>query len=377
MSVDPYPNLAWLREHLPVSPLARGTWLVATYADARTHLADPRLSHDDRHSAHLAEHERHASRDLLDLDAPDHTRLRRVLAPAFAGVAVDRLAPAITRACHTALDRIAHDGHADLVRDYAVPVPIAVVHELLGAGDLDFGDPVALSDVMVRGSLTEPREPDAVAAALDHVGRIVAHADGGLTGELRRALADGGLRDEQELLSMVFTVLVAGTVTTSRLFGCALAELFGDTGRADRPRAAWPAFLDEVLRYHSPVQSSVLRHAREDVRIGDTTVPAGASVVVSLASANRDPAAFDRPDTFDPDRGSRGGLAFGHGPHRCLGDRLTRVEAGIALDVLFERLGPLRLERPVRWARGQMLRGPAELPVAFRATDEGERRGNR
>lgn len=362
MSTDPYPNLAWLREHVPVSKLRGGEWFVTGYADARACLADARLSHDDRHGPALTDQDRHAVRDLLDMDPPDHSRLRRLLAPAFGAAAVGRLTPAITRLCDAALDRVAPHGTADLVRDFAVPVPIAVIHELLGAGGLDYGDPAVLLDVLLRGGLAEPRDPDAVAAAQEHVERIVSSASGGLTGALQQELGD------DELRSMVFTVLVAGSVTTVGLIGCALAQVLASgEEHADlmSGHGPWMPFLDEVLRFHAPVQSSVLRYPKEDVAVGDTTVPCGAAVVVSLASANRDPAAFERADTFDPARGSRGGLAFGHGPHRCLGDRLTRVEAKTALRAVFGRLADVRPREPVTWSPDVMLRGPAALPVTF------------
>jgi cytochrome P450 len=372
---DPYPNLAWLRSTMPIAevPGAGGTaWFVTSYEHARTLLADPRLSNDARHATDGVPPEQP---DLLSTDAPAHTRLRKAVSAAFTPRAVQRMRPAIADICRTAIDAFAARGTADLMADYALPVPVAVIHTLLGVPADEQEDPAHVMDLFYRAGFAEEPGGPALAEVDDYVRRIVeykrAHPGDDLTTGLLGCLDRGELVDEAELHGMIYVLLGAGHTTTVPFLGAAVLRLLCRPGEAaamlddaDRLRAV----VDEALRHDSAVQASVNRYALDRIDIGDVVIGKGDRLVISLAAANRDPARFAEPEEFAPAAARPSHLAFGHGIHVCLGVHLARLEGEIALEALFRRIPSVRLaiaEDDVAWALGPMLRGPRELPVTF------------
>ncbi|MFD7667993.1 cytochrome P450 [Streptomyces sp. NPDC059788] len=385
---DPYPLLAALRERGPVQQVRSGphsaTWLVTGWAEARTALAEPRLSKDTtRYFADKPSKRNLApavSATMLATDPPDHTRLRKLAVKAFTPAAVARLEPRVAEIADGLLDRMAaRGGTADLVEDFAVPLPIEVISDLLGvpredraalrrwsndlfaAGAPDTIDAAShsISDYMT-GLIAAKRAESARSEALDQ--------DRDLLTELIAARDEGDRLSEAELVSLAVLLVVAGHETTTNLIGNgALALLQDDTlrTRLRQDPSLIPDAVEELLRYDSPIATATFRYATEPFGLGGAEIAAGDVVLVSPGAANRDPARFDDPDTLAPGR-SAGHLSFGHGPHHCLGAPLARLEARIAFHALLTRFPDLRLAVPpaeLPWRHTRLMHGLAHLPV--------------
>ncbi|MFI9024585.1 cytochrome P450 [Streptomyces sp. NPDC053560] len=380
---DPYATYAQLRSAAPVHPLPpRGdgppSFLVTGYAAARAALADPRLSKDTaRYFADRPSNRRlHPAlgHTMLATDPPDHTRLRRLVAPAFTTGAAARLRPYLD-GLTAELTRDWRQGDTvDLVAGLAVPLPVTVICHLLGVPEVDRAQLRAWSD-----QLFEAGAPDRIDAAshevAEYFGRLVAAKratpDDGLLSALIAARDGTDRLGEDELVSLAVLILVAGHETTTNLIGNAVLALLAHPDAAarlrDRPDLV-AAALDELLRYDSPVGVATFRYATEPLTLAGTDVPAGAPVLVSPGAANRDPARYADPDALDLDRDAAGHLAFGHGIHRCLGAPLARAEATTALTTLLTRFPRLRLAVPateLRYRHTRLMRGPEALPVVL------------
>lgn len=381
---DPYGTYAQLRESAPVHEVTGtdGTpaWLVTRYDDVREALADPRLSLDrsNGRGGYLGfALPPVLNANLLNMDPPDHTRIRRLVSRAFTPHRTEGLREPIRRTGHGLLDALPAHGRADLMEAYAGPLPIAVICDLLGVPDGERRDFREWTDTLV---VPDPERPDAAKQA---VRSLLAFFSGLLAAKRRSpgddltsaliAVRDEGERlSEDELVSLVFLILFAGYENTVHLIGNAVLALLGAPEQLAALRAN-PAGLgravEEFARYDGPAPLAIRRFPLEDVTIGGVAVPAGATVLLSLASANRDPARFHEPDRLDPGRTDVGGhLALGHGIHYCLGAPLARMETEIALRVLMERLPGLALDTtdggPVR-RPSMRARGLLRLPVRF------------
>ncbi|OLZ63727.1 cytochrome P450 [Streptomyces amritsarensis] len=385
---DPFPLYRQLREEGPVRRVVAAggldAWLVTRYEDALAALSDPRLSSDVRDAsdprllAQLPGTERESMlSNMLRSDPPDHTRLRRLVSKAFTARRVAQMRPRIQAVTDSLLDRIAPAGRADLVADFALPLPVTVIGELLGVPPDDRLDFQHWTDRMImRGA--EPPDPAVVDEAWQHMRAYVT----GLIGDKRAHPGDdllSGLisaRDEErrlsedELIAMVFLLLAAGYITTVNLIGAGIAMLLAHPGQLallrSRPELLESA-IEEFLRYDGPVNPGIARFAREDVEIAGTAVPRGATVLIASAIADRDPARFPDPDRLDITRQDNAHLAFGHGVHYCLGAPLARLEGNIAIGTALRRLPGLALAvepDEIRWRPGG-LRGPLSLPVTF------------
>lgn len=380
---DPYPSYAFLREHAPVSVVAGDvgtgrTWLVTSYDLCRACLGDPRLSSDSRKIAAAVPASRERTggieRNLLGLDPPDHTRLRRVLSAAFSASSVARLKPRIEQICMTAISGFRSRGMADLGPGYALAVPVAVIHDVLGIPQEQRKEPGDCFDLFCRMSFADNDSAASVAVAgyLDNlIGYKREYPGDDVTTALLRELDAGRLRSEGELRATMFVIIGAGHTTTYPFLGAAiLRSLQMDSFSAEilaEPNAC-SRWLNEILRHDSPVQASQRRYALTDLSIGGVRITAGDTVIVSFAAANRDASQFNYPDQVRYDRGSYAHLAFGYGSHFCLGANLARAEGEIALRLLFGELPDIRLIAPpetIPWAFGPMLRGPRELLAEF------------
>ncbi|MFG2910829.1 cytochrome P450 [Kitasatospora sp. NPDC048286] len=377
VTIDPYPAYAALREKGPVHrvlvPGSGEAWLVVTRDEARTALTDPRLSNDIRHSSTWTDDGGHAlGVNMLQSDPPQHTRLRELVAGKFTAGRIRALRPRVQEIADNLLDALPDAGSVDLVASYALPLPMTVICELLGVPAADRADFHAWSTELVAPS--SPQAAGAAAGAMTgHLTALIEERRTSPRQDLLSALvtptADG--LSAEELLGMAFLLLVAGHETTVNLISGTVLSLLAHPEQLAALRAD-PGLVDsaieETLRHDGPVESAAFRYATEPVRIGDTTIPAGDSVLVSLAAASRDPRHFPDPDRFDIHRKPAGHLAFGHGIHHCLGAPLARVEAAIALHTLIERRPHLALDAdPAGLVRrpSAMLRGLTSLPVRF------------
>ncbi|MGW1286719.1 cytochrome P450 family protein [Streptomyces sp. NPDC001118] len=385
---DPYPLYRRLREDGPVrrAVIAGGldAWLVTRYEDGLAALSDPRLSSDVRDASdprlieQLPEFERESMiSNMLRSDPPDHTRLRRLVSKAFTARRVAELRPRIQEISDRLLDAVVPAGRADLVADFALPLPVTVISELLGVPVDDRQDFQRWTDAMLVRGETMP-DPVVVNEAWQHMRAYVtkqleakrARPGDDLLSALISAHDEEQRLNDDELIAMTFLLLVAGYVTTVNLIGGGIAALLAHPDQLtllrDHPELL-PDAIEECLRYDGPVNPGIARFAREDVEIAGVTVPRGATVLIASAIADRDPARYPDPDRLDITRQNNGHLAFGHGIHYCLGAPLARLEGQIAIGTVLRRLPDLALAVPPAELRRRPggLRGPVQLPVTF------------
>ncbi|MGH9006886.1 MAG: cytochrome P450 family protein [Acidimicrobiales bacterium] len=389
---DPFPLLAELRESCPVREVrladGHGAWLVLGHDAARSTLKDHRIS-KDMLAALEGDPDVVAeglpgpafSRHMLNVDPPDHTRLRKLVARAFVPERVRALEPAITAIAHELLDELEGraGGAVDLVAGYARPLPFGVISELLGVPG---ADRAALDDWFQ--TLLQPCPDDPTPEMIAASDAIVAFLDDLVESKTRMprddlvtvlvsASADGDQLSRQELLSSLFQLIVAGHDTTASLIGNGVVALLDDPVQLAalvQDPALLPSAVEELLRFCAAVPHATFRVASESVELGAAVIPGGSQVLVCLAAANRDPAHWERPDELDLLRAPKPHLAFGHGPHFCLGAPLARLEARVALGALLARFPELRLAVPrdhLAWSHGDglVLRGLAALPVSL------------
>ncbi|MFE6612589.1 cytochrome P450 [Amycolatopsis sp. NPDC057786] len=362
--------------HRAITPDGSPVWLVTRYDDVRAALADPRLSLDKRNAGtgyRGFDLPPELDANLLNMDAPDHSRLRPILRRGFTRARVEGLRPRIREIADGLLAALPDTGEVDLIEAFAAPLPITVICELLGippAGRPDFR---SWTDRMLA-----PTSADDVGLAVKSLWRYLlelAAAKRADPGEdLISALIDErdveGRMSEAELISALFLVLGAGYENVVHQIGNGLAALLARPqllARLREERALLPSTVDELVRFCSPSQLAIRRFATVDVTIGGITVPAGDTVMLSLASADRDPGRFADPDVLDPRREDNPHLGFGHGPHYCLGAPLARIEIEVGLAALFDRYSELALAVPhdrLRWRPSFRNRGLLALPVS-------------
>ena len=393
---DPFPVFAHARDLAPVHPVTlidgHDAWLILRYDEARAALNDPRLSKDLQ--AALASGDDvvaeglpgpEFARHMLVVDPPDHTRLRRLVAAAFSVRRVEALQPQVQRIVDEILDDLAAEGpdaEVDLVSRFAFPVPFTVICELLGVPEPD-RKPFGQALTVLLAPTTTPEEYERAEAASDHVVACLkalvaarqAEPDDALVSALIRA-RDGDARlSDQELLSSIFQLIVAGHDTTATLIGNSVVALLAHPEQRvwlqANPNEIANA-IEELLRFDAPVPHSTFRYATEPIELGGVTIPAGAQVIINLASANRDPEHYRDPDVLDLARTDVRHLGFGHGIHFCLGAPLARMEGAIALGSLLGRFPDLGLAVPpadLHWNHGDglVLRGLSALPVVLGA----------
>jgi cytochrome P450 PksS len=380
---------AGLRAEAPVSPVAlpdgQTAWLVTRYDDVAALLRDDRFA-KDRANALTAEQQRKQpwvpgfarplTRNMLDLDPPDHTRLRSLVQKAFTPRVIEGLRARIERLTQELLDEGFRDGRSDLIRDYALPIPTTVIAELLGVPPEHRHRFHRWSTTIVSSNPSGWRMLKAipgVAAFLRYIRKLVRKRRESPLEDLVSGLIQveeaGQQLDEDELVAMVFLLLIAGHETTVNLIGNGARALLAHPEQMERMRSE-PALLksavEELLRYDGPLETATERYARQDVAIAGTTIPRGALTYPVLASANRDERQFPDPDALDLAREPNRHLAFGLGIHYCLGAPLARLEGQIAFETLLRRVPNLRLAVPpdaLRWRRGLVLRGLESLPV--------------
>lgn len=385
---DPYPMYAELRERAPWvrSSLTRG-WVVSRYEDVVAVLRDPRFSALDRNNRNYASFRKRLEEtgvlqpgeeetfSMLRSDPPEHTRLRTLVNKAFTPRAIERWRGRIVGIVDGLLDQAAKQGRMELVHDFAAPVPMLVIAEMLGVPGEDREQFKAWSDDVVKtlGFATiedmhawkrASRELRSYLAGVAEERRAEPRED--LITALVQVEEAGDRLSDEDLHSTCELLLVAGNETTTSLIANSLVALLRNPDQLQALRND-PALLepgiDELLRYDSPVQATS-RIALQDLEMCGRRVPKGEELILLLGSANRDPRVFDEPDRLDLARGDARHIAFGQGIHFCLGAQLARLEARIAIGALVERFPSLRLaDRRIEWGDNVILRGPKRLEL--------------
>jgi cytochrome P450 PksS len=388
---DPFPFYARLRATAPVHPVTlpdgRTAWLVTRYDDVAVVLKDDCFAKDRRNALspeQLAREPwmpafvRPLLRNMLDVDAPDHTRLRGLVHKGFTPRLVERMRERVQALCDRQLNRAHGRSRVDLIRDYAQPVPTTIIAEMLGVPVGDRHRFQRWSEALLVAGASRWgifRAIPHVWLFLRYVRRLIrarrAQARDDLVSALVRAEEAGQRLSEDELVAMIVLLLVAGHETTVNLIGSGTLALLQHPEQMERLRrdpGLMPSAVEELLRFTSPVETATERYARQEMTIAEVTIPSGGMVVAVLASANRDERQFATPDRLDVTRAPNRHLAFGLGAHFCLGAALARMEGQIALATLLRRAPGLRLAvdpGALRWRPGLVLRGLKALPVAF------------
>ncbi|MGW4403976.1 cytochrome P450 family protein [Nonomuraea sp. NPDC004702] len=315
---------------------------------------------------------------LLTKDGADHRRLRSLINRAFTPARVAALAPRVQEMTDELLDRMAErDGEVDLVHAFTEPLPVAVICELFGVPQEERAQIREWTGVMLSHAAAPDEVNAAAGSLLGYLAAFIARrrrdpADDLTTGLIRANEDDGGRLSDNELLWILWVVLVAGHETTVHLIAKAVVALCADPAQLDRARTedAWEQVVEEALRSRNSVVGLVFRYALKDVTVAGTTIPAGRPIIVGLTGAGTDPARYG-PDAgrFDLGKAKEGHLGFGRGPHFCLGAPLARLEARIALSSLFGRFPGLRLAvRPeeIAYTASIITEGPLAVPVLLR-----------
>jgi len=381
---NPYPDYARLRTAAPVYRTRVAFWLpaiwiVTRYDDVVSILKDPRFSKDYIGAYPWIPHSMRAMfRNLLSIDPPDHTRLRSLVQKAFTPRLIEGLRGRIQGICDDLLGRAGNDETIELIEAYALPVPLTIISDLLGVPLEDrrrFGP--WTKKVAAAGASASVVDFMRALPSLTRLSRYIrelvtqrrASPQDDLITALVRAEESGDRLTEDEIVSMVVLLLLAGHETTVHLIASGALTLMQYPGQGVRmqetPKLRASA-IDEILRYASPVEFATPRITLEDVTIGSVTIPRGELVAVSLGSANHDESQFPDPETFDIAREPNRHVAFGMGSHFCLGAALARLEGEIALTTLFGRFPGLHLAGPpdsLRWRKSLALRGLEKLPV--------------
>lgn len=388
---DPYPFYAKLRAQAPVYrttlPSRRPAWLVTRYADVLALLKDERLVKDRRNTSPgqggkqpwMPAFLRPLAQNMLDLDPPDHTRLRALVHKAFTPTRIAQLRVRVEALCEELLDAAERRGGLEAIEDYALPIPLTIIAELLGVPPEDRAAfrRWSANIVSVASGLDFARALPGIWRVMRYLRALCARRRAEPQDDLLSALVQaeeaGDQLSEDELLAMVFLLLLAGHETTVNLIGNSIHTLTAHPEAAERlrrsPELIKPA-VEELARYASPVIMATERYARKDLELAGVTIPRGGLILGVLASANRDERQFAEPDHLDLGRESNHHLAFGQGMHYCLGAPLARLETQVALTTLLRRLPELRLDRPVqqlRWSPGLFVRGLEQLRVVLPA----------
>jgi cytochrome P450 len=375
---DPYVHYKRLRDTNPIHfNEARGSWILTRYND----MADVLRDHD-RFSAERGGPANYSTdempRSMLASDPPHHTRLRTLVNKAFTARTVERLRQRIQQIVDGLLDDVADKGGMEAITEFAYPLPITVIAEMLGvpASDRDFFRDASAKIAVALGPITDP---SVALNALEGRNQLVGYFNDLIPtrkGDPRDDLISAMLSAEEagdflshgELLAMLLLLLVAGHETTVNLIGNGLLALLRNPEQAERLRtdeSIERSAVEELLRYDSPVQFTG-RLVMEDFDLGGHQIKKGTGLSTIVASANRDPEVFSDPDVLDLGRDPCPHLSFSAGIHYCLGAQLARLEGQIALSTVVRRFPNMQIAtEDLEWRPAPILRGLVALPVTF------------
>ncbi|GAA3436854.1 cytochrome P450 [Kutzneria kofuensis] len=381
---DPDEVYTRLRADEPVTavrcPAGVDAWLVSRYADIRAVLTDPRLSSRAASSMHMlpiADLSRDPSPGaIIQADGEEHARLRRLLIGEFTVRRMEALRPYIQKITDEHIDAMLQGPGADLVQDFALPIPSLVICEMLG---VPYDDRVQFqhdSEVLIGFEADEAARRAAGDRLWGYLGELIGQRlaeprDDLLSRLIARANETDRPLTPQELATLGVTLLVAGHETTANMIALSTLVLLENSEQLAvlqaAPENAGPA-VEELLRYLSVIQFGLFRYATQDVEVGGTQVRAGEWLVAAISSGNRDENVYPDPDTVDLGRQARTHLAFGFGAHQCIGQQLARIEMQVALTTLLRRIPGLRLAMPLpqsEFKRNDLVYGVRSLPVTW------------
>ncbi|MFH8342807.1 cytochrome P450 [Streptomyces sp. AM6-12] len=386
---DPPRDMTRLREARPVSPMVfpdgHEGWLVTGHEEARRLLADTRFSsRTDLGVLHMpyelpgmpavTEPSPQVPGLFITMDPPDHTRLRRMLAGAFTVKRMKELEGRVRDIAERQLAEMARlTPPVDLVEEFALPVPVLVICELLGIPYEDRRSFQADSAKFMEKDVVLEEKTAAYTSLTTYLSGLVTRKRAEPGEDILSDLARRAGLTVEELTGIAFLLLIAGHETTANMLGLGAFALLEHPEQAAALRAdpaLMPQAVEELLRYLS-VADIFFRYATEDIELGGVTIGRGSTVVVSLLAANRDGRRFEQPDALDVHRATRGQLSFGHGVHQCLGQQLARIEMRAAFAGLLRRFPTLRLAVPaaeVRLRTDMNVYGVHALPVTWTTT---------
>jgi cytochrome P450 len=376
------------RVHHVMFPHGADVWLVTRYDDVRQLLSDPRVSKDGRrmnemfarHTGTYVEDEKpdvgfddELSYHMLNSDPPYHTRLRGLVSKAFTLRRMEAFRPRIAQLVEEMLDALAGRDEVDLVGEYAQPLPIIIICDVLG---IPFEDREMFQRwaVQLVGAGQPPEVVEQASKNVYEYGKQVigikrAHPEDDMMSALARVMEGDRLTDI-ELTAMIFLFTVAGHITSQHTLSNGVLSLLTHPEEMAKLRtdtSLIPAAIDELMRYDGPVGVATFRFTAEEVTVGDTVIPAGEILALSMLSAHRDETKFPDPNRLDVTRRPTGVLAFGHGVHFCIGQPLAKIQTELALRRLLERFPHLRLivdPATLKWESSALLRGVINLPVS-------------
>lgn len=382
---NPFPTYNEVRAQDPVYrfllPNGHFAWMITRYDDAVDILNDSRFVTNPPYETTAptgASHKEIISRNLLSANPSDHRRLRRLIQKAFTPRMIEGLRGRIEEICIELLDQVQAKGEMNLIEDFAFPLPIIVICEMLGVPIEDQDKFRDWSNVIMEGvnnPLVEEQSEAAMIAFVDYledlIGKRRSNLQKDLISDLLNVEDEGDVLTEQELYALVFVLIIAGHETTVNLIGNGVLALLEHPDQKkvlqSQPELIHSA-IEEILRYNGPAEVSNIRWVTEDVEIRDKRIHKGEMLFVSFSSANRDKEQFVEPNTFEITREANNHIAFGKGVHYCLGAPLARLEGEIAIGTLLRRMPGLRLKTSsdnLDWRPGMIIRGIKELPVLF------------
>lgn len=389
---NPYPTFALLRANDPIHRLStsngQSSWLITRYTDADIVLRDERFI-KNRQYGQAAEQQNHPSAaaasvdDLFALglprfDPPDHTRLRSLVSLSFTPRLVEQWRGRVQNITDDLIDAVASKQQMELIEEFAYPLPIRIISEMLGIPDED-NLRLYMWTRKITDALDDPvayeQAQDQLLAFYHYLLALIEskrqHPTDDLVSRLIEAEAEGDRLTERELVAMIFLLILAGHETTANLIGNGMLALLTHPEQLallkHNPDLMKPA-VEEFLRYYSPLTLATFRWAREDVEYGGKLMRRGDQIIVSLSAANRDEESFLQPELLDITRQENRHLAFSKGIHYCLGASLARLEGQIAIGTLLRRLPDLGLQvepEELVWRPGSTVLGVARLPVRF------------
>lgn len=389
---NPFPFYAQLRAEAPVYRMddnkqsKKPLWLITRYKDVAAVLKDDRFVKDPNHALPQGQTPKPSwlpsifnimDNNMLDMDVPDHTRLRGLVHKVFTPSRVEQMRARVQELADELLDTAAKNKHFDLVADYALPIPITIISEILGVPEADrakfYGWTKSLTSI--SESIQIVWKIPSIFQLVSYVRKLCklrrADPQDDLISAMSQTNENGEMMSDDELEGMVMLLLIAGHETSVNLIGSGTLALLQNPAQFDLLRQN-PGLIktatEELLRYYSPVEIATDRYAREAVTIEGVTIPRGEQVMAIIASANRDESQFENPDTLDLTRENNKHLAFGLGIHYCVGAPLARLEGHVALNTLLACMPNLRLavnSEALQWRPGLTFRGLEKLPVTY------------
>jgi cholest-4-en-3-one 26-monooxygenase len=373
---DPYPAFAWMRENAPAfHDEANDVWALTTYEDVKAAGTDVEVFSN----AGGVRPKFPPIPMMIDFDAPEHRRRRRLVSAGFTPRRVREMENHVRAVCDAVIDQICDKGACDFVQDIAAPLPLNMIGDMLGAPPGIRADLLRWSEDMLR-SQGSP-DPGALEGSMVAFTEYVAYiepvledrrrtgADEDLVGVLVNAEIDGDRLDQQSLIHETLLILIGGDETTRHVLSggmLALQENPDQRQALQQNPSLLPTAVEEMLRWVTPIKN-MARTVTRDVEIGARLIPEGAEVLLMYPSANRDESVFEDAETFDATRTPNPHLAFGFGPHFCLGNQLARLELRVMFERIFERLPDLALSAPGPFERrpSNFISGLESLPVTY------------